>query len=652
MPLGGGAVKRATLIALVLSGALASPPAGQIGVPPIPRPGTRIGVRPAGVDASAPAGHRRAVLVGINDYSASKLVKHGTPSGGREWPDLNGATTDVNAMAEMLVLLYGFQRRDIITLTDQAATRAAILGALEGQLARSAAKGDVLLFYYAGHGSQVKNSLSEEPDRMDESLVPADSRAGARDIRDKELRAIFNRILDRGAALTVVLDNCHSGSGARAGFGVRGIQPDLRDVADATPGGPRPEDRGALVISATQDFDSAYEMRDAEGKIHGVFSWAWLRALRNAAAGEPARDTFLRAQAMLRAETPFQEPVLAGNALAQSRPFLGIRGDRRAKRTILAVRRVAPDGTVVLQGGWANGLAPGAELLTIDPSGTPVRLAVTAVRGLGVSEARVLPSSGRGASTTIRGGALVEVVGWAAPVRPLRVWMPPAMQLDLGASVQSVARASDADYVLTHRASEYAWVRSDAQIAAGRRTALPLRTDWVAAAKLPELALRLARIQSWQLLESPPEARSPYRLALRHGSALVKDTLVGDESYELLLRAAGPLPKQVAPRYIYIFVIDRFGRAVVLFPRNGSVENRFPLGDPAPAVIPLGETVQVGPPYGTDAYFLLTTDEPLPDPGVLSLEAVRTRAGSVVTPSTWSIEQVLFESVPPAKKSR
>jgi hypothetical protein len=274
---------------------------------------------------------------------------------------------------------------------------------------------------------------------------------------------------------------------------------------------------------------------------------------------------------------------------------------------------------------------------------------VTAVRGLGVSEARVLPS--RGATAVIRGGALVEVVGWAASVRPLRVWMPPSMQLDLGASVQVVARAADADYVLTRRASEYAWVRSDAEIAAGRRTALPLRTDWVAAAKLPELALRLSRIQSWQLLESPPEGRSPYRLALRRGSELVKDTLVGDQTYELLLRASGVLPKQVPPRYIYIFVIDRFGRADVLFPRNGSVENRFPLGDPAPAVIPLA-TVEIGPPYGIDAYFLLTTDEPLPDPGVLSLEAVRTRAGSVVTPSTWSIEQVLFESVPPAKKIR
>src|SRR5206468_3725245 len=118
---------------------------------------------------------------------------------------------DVNTMRDMLVALYGFDRNDIVTVTDQAATRDAILGDLE-RLVNAAAKDDVILFYYAGHGSQVRNSSSEERDKLDESLVPADSRAGAPDIRDKELRILFNRILDRGARLTVILDNCHSSS--------------------------------------------------------------------------------------------------------------------------------------------------------------------------------------------------------------------------------------------------------------------------------------------------------------------------------------------------------------------------------------------------------------------------------------------------------
>ncbi len=265
------------------------------------------------------APHRRALLVGINDYTASTLAAHPqtAPVPGRDWPDLAGAVNDVNTMRDMLVALYGFDRNDIVTLTDQAATREAILGTIEQRLVNPAAKDDVILFYFAGHGSQVRNSLSEERDKLDESLVPADSRAGAADIRDKELRMLFNRILDRGARLTVILDNCHSSSGARGlgtGARPRGVKPDLRDVADGV-NVPRPESRGALVLAATQDVDAAWETRDAEGKFHGAFSWSWMRSMRDSASGEPAMETFLRAQARMRAETPFQQPRHAHGAV-------------------------------------------------------------------------------------------------------------------------------------------------------------------------------------------------------------------------------------------------------------------------------------------------------------------------------------------------
>ncbi len=373
----------------------------------------------AGADAQPPV-HRRALLIGINDYTASRLGKppSATTQQDRDWLNLNGAVNDVAMLQEMLTLLYGVDRRDIVTLTDQAATRAAILQGLEN-LATNASKDNVLLFYFAGHGSQVKNSLSDERDKMDESIVPADSRLGVRDIRDKVLREYFNRMVDRGARLTIILDNCHSGSGARGlptGARPRGIKPDYDDVADrAKP--QRPERNGALVLSATEDFDKAWETRDAEGKFHGVFTWAWIRAMRDASSGEPAKDTFLRAQARMRAETPFQDPVMAGNAEAKLAPFLGLRIDRRHERAVVAVSKVR-DGTIVLEGGWANGLAAGTELQ--DPA-TSARLTITAVRGLAQSEARL--ASGPAPQS----GALLEVVAWAAPPgRPLRVAMPRA----------------------------------------------------------------------------------------------------------------------------------------------------------------------------------------------------------------------------------
>ena len=719
------------------------------------------------------AGRRRALLIGINDYSASRLGTRSrtAPAPGRDWPDLAGTVNDVGILRDMLQLLYGFEPADIVTLTDQQATRGAILQAVERQLVQPAARGDIVLFYFAGHGSQVHNTLSDEQDQLDESIVPADSRLGARDIRDKELRTLFNRVLDRGARLTVILDNCHSGSGARGlptGARPRGVAPDRRDVADGTYA-PRPESRGALVLSATQDFDPAWETRDAEGKFHGAFSWAWIRALRDASPGEPATDTFLRAAARLRAESPFQEPVRAGDG---SVPFLGTRVDRRGDAIVVAVEKIRADGTAVLHGGWANGLDVGTELHPLDDEHATTRVVITAIRGVAESEARVEASDRT--PRPIRAGELLQVVGWSAPpARPLRVWMPhvagsvstiaatarlmsaeaaqrgirwvtdpvdvtptyvlrrssrswelvaasgraeavgddaaaiaavaklpagsslfvqfgaPASIVDamgVGAdtdrqTIQPVDGAENADYILVGRFAmrrlSYAWVRPSVKTTDRRKTGLPLRTAWTGdddpTAELRETVLRLRRIQAWHLLESPPQARSPYHLALRRDrdGEVIKDTaVIGDEKYELVLRAQ-PMPARVPKRYFYVFVIDSHGKSTLLFPPRdtGSVENRFPHTLPAPPEIRLRDAgAFVGsPPYGIDTYFLLSSDEPLPNPAVLEWEGVRdaapqastpleqlllltnsvSRSVRTLTPLNWSIERVVYESIAP-----
>lgn len=660
---------------------------------------------------------RRALLIGISDYSASQLGPPRTVPPHRHWPDLGGPVNDVRAMQEVLIDVYGFRAGDIVTLTDQRATRVAILQAIHQHLVAPAAAGDTLFFYFGGHGSQVRNSASEEPDRLDESIVPADSAVGAADIRDKELRRLFNRILDRGAKLTVFLDHCHSGSGAR---GVpadlrarpRGVALDPRDVRDGSPAGPRPEDRGALVLSASQDFDAAWETRDHDGKLRGTFSWAWLRALRDAAENESAIETFLRAQARMRAETPYQDPVLAGNDEARLSPFLGPRTDRRNAKIVVAVERVRDDGVVVVRGGWANGLSPGSTLRASDGA----QLSVTTVSGLTRSEARVR------AGTAPRSGALLEVAGWAAPpARPLRVWVPRASgnviarakaleraarkrglrwmrdpfaaahhvrdgagaleaiaRLPRGSAVfvhvpasfalavegvRLVERADDADYLLVGRYAggklEYAFVRPLMSPADAPKSPLPLQTRWSDSVPvLRDLLLRLQKVHAWHALESPPAARTPYRLGIRRArdGAWVGERMNGGEHYGLALRAASPLPGRVAPRYFYVFSIDSAGESTLLFPRHGSgsVENRFPLdAHSPPASIPLGPAAsfECTVPYGADTYVLLSTDEPLPNPWILAWEGVR--AARVLAPAAWSIERLVIESVPPAReKSR
>jgi hypothetical protein len=696
------------------------------------------------------APHRRALLIGINDYTASSVARsHSAPAPGRDWPNLGGAVNDVNTMRDMLVALYGFDRNDIIALTDQAATRDAILGTIQ-RLVNAATKDDVILFYYAGHGSQVQNLRSDERDKLDESLVPADSRAGAADIRDKELRILFNRILDRGARLTVILDNCHSSSGARGlatGRRPRGVKPDLRDVADGMTV-PRPESRGALVLAAAQDTDVAWEIRDRDGKFHGVFSWAWMRAMRDSAAGEPAMETFLRAQARMRVETPYQQPTIAGTANTRTAPFLGTRTDRRGDRVVVAVEKIRSDGTVVIEGGWANGLSVGTELRA-----SAARLTVTALRGVTECEARV--QSGAAPSP----GALLAVSAWAMPpVRPLRIWTPRSPHtwsdiasvarslsseaaqhgvqwitdpLDLtpsqllrwsgsdwelltgdkikhlgqnAATIAAIARlprgstlfvqfpapaalidriaaegveqamsAEDADYVLagrfTGRDLSYAWVRPSVNKSDRRNTGLPVRTAWIAeqktASTLHAALLTLRRIHGWQLLESPASDRFPYQLAARRArdGMLVTDgdAIVARETYELVLRRISPA--RIPKRYIYAFVVDTNGKSTLLFPppTAGSVENRF---QPTEPEIALGESsaFRATPPYGVDTYFLLTTEDPLPNPSILEWNGVRapksltplerlllqpTRALGAALPTKWSITKTTLESLPP-----
>ncbi len=464
------------------------------------------------------------MLVGINDYTASRLGRpHAAPAERREWPNLYGAVNDVTILREMLIERYGFASRDVVVLADQEATRASILEAIERHLVKPAKEDDVLFFYYAGHGSQVRNSLSEELDGLDESIVPADSRLGASDIRDKELRPLFNRILDRGARLTVILDACHSGSGVRGRrprVRPRWVRRDDRDVADGSRG-QRPEDRGALVLAAAQDYDRAWERRDEDGRMHGAFSWALIRAMRDAAPSEPAEETFLRAQARLRGEMPFQEPVLSGNASARRTPFLGV--SSRETRPVVAVERVRSDGTVVVQGGWAHGLSVGSELRVGD-----ARLTITALLGAARSEARV------DSPRAVRPGALADVV---------------------------------------------------------RREGRP-----------------------WHRVAS--QAQAPYRLVVEDG--------------RLVLRGRSSAP----PRHYYVLAIDARGSATLVYPRSGSVENRFPVGTAMHHDIELGAIE----PADIESLVLLSTEEPLPNPWIL--ETVLPSQPPVLASASWTLEKI------------
>ena len=241
---------------------------------------------------------KRALLIGINTYRPDDKM---ALEKGSRWQNLSGTLNDVDAMKSILINLYDFKEENISILKESKASRSGILTGLE-DLTQKSQPGDIAFFYYSGHGSEVKNSLSTRQEGFfDEAIVPADAINGAKYIRDKELGVIFNKILDKGALLTVVFDCCHSGSLSR---GIPSIDPpvtkslpmDTADVKDPSVI-PSPASRGALVIAASLPTQSANQLKSGELSL---FTDAFIRSLREAGPNAPISDVVSRAAAIIK----------------------------------------------------------------------------------------------------------------------------------------------------------------------------------------------------------------------------------------------------------------------------------------------------------------------------------------------------------------
>ncbi len=138
----------------------------------------------------------RALLVGINKYPGSPL---------------QGCVNDISDMAKFLVTKCGFRMDEIRLLTDERATRIAILDRL-GWLLRDIRRGDRILFHYSGHGVQLPTrDIHGEVDGLDEAICPVDfDWTDLHTIRDKEFNTIFLKVPE-GVEFIWISDSCHSG---------------------------------------------------------------------------------------------------------------------------------------------------------------------------------------------------------------------------------------------------------------------------------------------------------------------------------------------------------------------------------------------------------------------------------------------------------
>ena len=758
--------------------------------------------------ASVSAQTRRALLVGIDEYiqpsqsgvhplserTRERLKSLRGRPGRKHLMNLDGAVNDVTRIGELLIGRFQFEKSNVILLTNKQATADNILHRLEAHLIESARPGDISLFYYAGHGSRIKNTLTQNRSGVDSTIIPADALLGVPDIRSKELARIYALAPARGVQLTVIQDSCFSGGGAR-GPTPRKTRVQAEDlqvsVAERLAAAP-PENEGVLILSASQDYQPAQELRDSEMKeVHGAFSWALIHVLSTSPPDDRADRIFQRTRALMQSKVNDQEPAVLALKGRNERGLFGQTANGFGVGSAAVGYVDGEKQMIELNGGLAMSLHPGCELKRIVPSEPALIARVTEVNGPGLSNA-VIEAPYK--VTDVHAGDLFQLHKWAAPDQealrvfigsslpmqsisealrafaPLRsgrdlewisdptvrtpthilswdggknkwrlnensagsppVWLDapaaglvakhlpvggarprlsvlvpianevaPSIQFGRG-SVSVVDSPASADYMLLGRRVdngriEYAWAQPATTEEELQRQyeeagkygrpkplpARPLRTDWLSTEPLgpalAEAALQLAKVVGWLDLHNPiPDDSFPYRLALRRVETkqiVTQGELRHGENYKLLLKRDGRTATPSAPRRVYIFVVDSYGEGKLVFP-PANLENEFPArsepGKSIPDEIEITKEeadVCVGPPFGIDNYFLLSTTQAIDEPqSVFNFAGVRTRAmralqsplenlismrasgarGSLSgVPTDWSIERVSFRSV-------
>jgi hypothetical protein len=124
------------------------------------------------------------LIIGINKYQSHRI------------PNLQGCKTDAQSIVDLLSQKFHIRSSHFLCLADEKATRSAILGGFQHHLIENdnIEHGDVIIIYYAGHGSRAAapNGWLAD-DNMAETICPYDERT--RDHSGEEIFGIPDRTI-------------------------------------------------------------------------------------------------------------------------------------------------------------------------------------------------------------------------------------------------------------------------------------------------------------------------------------------------------------------------------------------------------------------------------------------------------------------------
>jgi hypothetical protein len=672
------------------------------------------------------AQNKRALVIGIDAYIKTGISTRST------FGNLKGCRNDAMAMASLLNVRFGFPVTDIDTIYDEAATRSNIIAKMIA-LKDQCNKGDIAFIFYAGHGSQVFNKKSKEADQRDETIVPADFwKEGVKDIRDKELAAIFNQFLDKGIQITVIMDCCHSGSLSRGpqqdipAFRYMS-NPDYAVEDSSDPAAPelRPGN-DFLIMSASQDNELAAEQSDDNNIPHGAFTIALIEALKQQGTDASAISLFSAIRAILKSNGQRQEPVISGSKERQQQTLLGLKKGTIPDRSVVAVSSIS-NNTVELQGGFAIGLHKENELVKWKDKDTLVKIIIDTVFGINRAAGHII----KGNVGNLQAGNLLEITNWTSSDAPLLKLYIPTTELNdaaitnfvavageikktgkakwttdlektdpytsiyfdkgkwfvnnykkplatLGAfsannisaqttkdsslyiefpaskkigtlirerlsrqqNIQIVNNAADAQYSLYGILNNNGLVYGFRRIQLAARDSLgsmPVQTRGFSLAdttteagrsladSLYTIALRLSKLRGWLQMSGPQGGGGSFAYHLELQNKITKQSMqtgsyrIGEELSLQLVANENYLAYAGSKKYIYVFAIDKYGNMQLCYPSeaDGNMNNRFPKYDNSDNMIADKSfelmSFTATEPAGTDNFFLLATDDPIPD---------------------------------------
>ncbi|ABX06822.1 MAG TPA: caspase family protein [Herpetosiphon sp.] len=175
-------------------------------------------------------------------------------------------------------------------LFDDQATKANIQVTLEW-LAGEVAADDLAIVYYSGHGASFDDDNGDESDGKEEFLCPYEcgmEQGVGSFVRDDELRVWLTPIREK-APLLVVLDACHSGTGAMAPAGLiakelpAGLVKQIIGNATIPAGaGGDPIPANQVLLAGCQDSEQSYIL---PGEPNSLFT---AKLVEQIAAGQTA----------------------------------------------------------------------------------------------------------------------------------------------------------------------------------------------------------------------------------------------------------------------------------------------------------------------------------------------------------------------------